>query len=421
MSKAYKRNTCRFCGNSDFDRVLELTPTPPADSYVSAEQLKRVQKTYPIDLYLCRNCGMTQLLDVIDTDEVYRHYPYETSSSLGLVKHFENFADEMMRQFRPAPCGLVIDIGSNDGALLKYFKKHGMKVLGIDPTPAIAKKAMEKFGIPTLAEFFTKEYSKQLKKEYGSAAIIACNNLFANIDDPIDFIEGVRELMTPDSVFIFESFYLVDQMENQVWDFTYHEHLCYFTVKPLRDFFNKFGMELIDAQRISTKGGSIRYKVQLKGGLCKVLPTVEECIKLEERVGIQKPQIFKKYSDKIKRGREEFAELIKGLKAQRKTFAAFGASATSTTLMYHYGMGEIVDFIADDFVSKQNLFSPGFHIPVYHPDEIYKRKPDCIIILAWRYYEPIIKKHQRFLDEGGQFIVPLPEIKVISKAQGNKP
>ena len=149
MSKAYKRDTCRLCGKNNFDKVLELTPTPPADEYVSRDRLQKVQKTYPIDLYLCRSCGVTQLLEVIDTDEVYLNYTYETISSFGLVKHFENYANDFMDQFKPKAGGLVLDIGSNDGTLLKFFKDRGMKILGIDPTPAIVKKAVE-LGIPTL-------------------------------------------------------------------------------------------------------------------------------------------------------------------------------------------------------------------------------------------------------------------------------
>jgi len=413
MGKAYKRGNCRLCGKNDFDKVLELTPTPPADEYVSSENLQKGQKTYPIDLFLCRRCGVTQLLDVIDTEEVYLNYTYETVSSLGLVKHFENYANEVMDQFKPKAGELVLDIGSNDGTLLKFFKDHRMKVLGIDPTPTIVKKANEEMGIPTLEGFFTEEYSRELKEKYGTAAIITCNNLVADIDDLTDLIKGVRELMNPDSVFLFESFYLVDQVQNLVWDFTYHEHFSYFTVNPLKAYFDSLGMELIDAQRVPTKGGSIRYKIQLKGGSHPKSQAVEDLIEYEESIGIQDVGIFKEYWERIEKAKTDLSDLLKNLKAEGKTFAGFGASATSTTLIYHYELGDVIDFIVDDFVAKQNLFSPGFHIPVYHPDEIYKRKPDYIIILAWRYYEPIIKNHKRYLDDGGHFIIPLPELKVI--------
>ncbi len=412
MSKAYKRNTCRLCGKNDFDKVLELTPTPPADEYVSVERLQKVQKAYPIDLYLCRSCGVTQLLDVIDTDEVYLNYTYETVSSFGLVKHFEKYANDFMDQFKPKLGRLVLDIGSNDGTLLKYFKGRGMKILGIDPTPAIVKKAIAN-GIPTLEGFFGEEYARKLKKEYGPAAVIACNNLVADIDNLTDLIKGVRELMTSDSLFVFESFYLVDQIQNLVWDFTYHEHFSYFTVKPLKTYFDSLGMELIDAKRVATKGGSVRYTIGLKGGLRGVSKNVDELIKYEESIGAQRADIFKEYRERIEKAKRGLCAFLKDLKAGGKTFAGFGASATSTTLIYHYELGEKLDFLVDDFKAKQNLFSPGFHIPVYHPDEIYKRKPDYIVILAWRYYEPIIKNHQRYLDDGGHFIIPLPQLKVI--------
>jgi hypothetical protein len=415
MGQSYKRNTCRLCGKNDFDKVLELTATPPADEYVSADRLQKVQKVYPIDLYLCRACGVTQLLDVIDTEEVYLNYTYETVSSYGLVKHFDIYANEVMEQYKPKDGGLVVDIGSNDGTLLKSFKNRGMKVLGVDPTPMIVKKANEN-GIPTLEGFFSEEYARQMKKDHGTAAVITCNNLVADIDNLTDLIKGVRELMTPDSVFLFESFYLVDQIQNLVWDFTYHEHFSYFTVKPLQTYFSAMGMELIDAQRIDTKGGSIRYKIQLKGGSHPVSPTVEKLIKYEESLGAQTPHIFKDYVQRIEKAKRELLVFLKDLKAKGKTFAAFGASATSTTLIYHYEMGNMIDFIVDDFKAKQNLFSPGFHIPVYAPDELYSRKPDYVIVLAWRYFEPIIKNHQRYLEQGGRFIIPLPELKVIENS-----
>jgi SAM-dependent methyltransferase len=412
MGKAYKRDTCRLCGKNDFDKVLELTATPPADEYVSKERSAKPQKTYPIDLYLCRGCGVTQLLDVIDTDEVYLNYTYETVSSHGLVKHFETYAQEVMAQFKPKAGGLVLDIGSNDGTLLKFFKDRGMNILGIDPTPAIVQKACAN-GLPTKEAFFGEEYAAKLKKECGTAAVITCNNLVADIDNLGDLIKGVRTMMGADSVFLFESFYLVDQIENLVWDFTYHEHFSYFTVKPLKAYFDSLGLQLIDAQKIDTKGGSIRYKVQLKGGPHAVSPTVEKLIAYEEKIGAQKPEIFKGYRQRIEKAKRDLTVLLDDLKAKKKTIAAFGASATSTTLIYHYGLGGKIDFIVDDFKAKQGLFSPGFHIPVYAPDEIYKRKPDYILVLAWRFFEPILKNHQKYLDQGGQFIIPLPELKVI--------
>jgi len=412
MGKAHKRETCRLCESKDFERVLELTPTAPADAYVPADQLNIEQEIIPLELYLCRNCGVTQLLDVVDTEEVYLNYIYETVSSLGLVKHFDEYADSVMEQFKPEPGRLVLDIGSNDGTLLKFFKKHGLQVLGIDPAPEIARMATEK-GIETLPVFFTEEYARQLKEKYGTAAVITSNNLIADVDNLTDCIKGIREMLAPDGVFLFESFYLVHQIQNFVWDFTYHEHFSYFTVKPLKAYFDSLGMELFEAQLIGTKGGSIRYKIQLKGGPHKVSPRVKELIRIEEEMGVQQSEVFKEYSERIENAKREFRGLLGNLKAQGKSIAGFGASATSTTLIYHYEMGNDIDFLVDDYKAKQNLFSPGYHIPVYSPEEVFKRKPDYVIILAWRFAEPIMKKYQRYIDEGGHFIIPLPDIKVI--------
>lgn len=413
MSKVYKREVCRLCNGNNFEHVLELTPTPPADSYVSADRLNEKQEVYPIDIYLCRDCGVAQLLFVIDTEEVYLNYTYETVSSPGLIQHFKEYALEIITREKPDLNGLVIDIGSNDGILLEAFKQNGMKnVLGVDPMPGMAEKAAQK-GIKTLPDFFTEKYARTIKAKYGEASVITSNNLVADVDDLDDMIRGVRELMGPESIFVFESFYLLDQVKNLVWDFTYHEHFSYFTVNPIKIFFEKHEMELIDARRINTKGGSVRYKIQRKGGSRNVMPSVNELISIETEMGIQRPEIFKEYVQRIDKAKVKLVGLLNNLKSKGKSIAGYGASATSTTLIYHYGLNDYINFLVDDFTSKQNLFSPGYHIPVYHPEELYKKKPDYIIILAWRFYEPIMKNHQKYLNGGGHFIIPLPELKII--------
>jgi len=349
---------------------------------------------------------------VIDTEEVYLNYIYETVSSLGLVEHFDRFADRTMQDVKPTLGGLVIDIGSNDGTLLKFFKKKGMIVLGIDPSPKVAEKANAE-GIETLANFFTEKFGKSLNGKYGKASVVTSNNLVADVDNLQDMIKGVREILAPDGVFMFESFYFLDQVKNLVFDFTYHEHFSYFTVKPLAKFFDSLGMDLIDAYRVETKGGSIRYTIQLKGGPRTQSPNIANLISEEEALNIFDPNSFEEYRNKIAKAKETTMACIKDLKDQGKTIVGFGASATSTTLIYHFGMGEILDYLVDDYKDKQGLYSPGFDIPVYSGEKLYETKPDYVVVLAWRYYEPIVKNYQKYLNEGGHFIVPLPELQIL--------
>jgi hypothetical protein len=219
--------------------------------------------------------------------------------------------------------------------------------------------------------------------------------------------------MDKESIFFFETFYLFLQIQNHVWDFTYHEHYSYFTVKPLVRYFKKMGMELIDVTPNLTKGGSMRCTLQLEGGERSVSNSVNEHIRREEEQGFHTKKIFGEYAARIEKGKQEYTALISNLINEGKRLVGYGASATSTTLMYHYDMGGTLDYLVDDFEAKQGLYSPGLHVPVYSSDEIYSRTPDYIVVLAWRYYEKIIKRHQQFLDKGGHFIIPLPELKII--------
>jgi hypothetical protein len=410
--KSYKRDDCRLCGSTNLEKVLGLTPTPPADSYIPEESLGEQQEVIPLDLYRCESCGHVQMGHVIDAEEVYLNYIYETASTLGLDGHFRECADDVMASFGPEEGGLVIDIGSNDGCLLHCFKEHGMEVLGIDPMPGIAEKASAN-GVPTLPDFFSESYAKDLKQKYGAASIVTSNNLVADTDNLIEFVKGVRNLMDSKSIFFFETFYLYLQVKNHVWDFTYHEHYSYFTVKPLVGFFKKLGMELIDVKPNLTKGGSMRCTLQLEGGCREIEDSVRGHIELETEMGLHGSnslEVFRGYQERIDKGKLEYRTLVDALKSEGKKIVGYGASATSTTLIYHYGMQNDFAYLVDDFSAKHNLFSPGAHIPVYESDHIYQDRPDVIVVLAWRYYEKIVQRHQGFLNDGGRIIVPLPEI-----------
>ena len=408
----YRRESCRLCGSSALEVVLSLTPTPLADAYISAGHLHEEQPVYPLDLNLCRDCGFSQLLDIVIPEAIYLDYIYETVSSLGLVDHFRRYADEVTAIIRPPVNALVVDIGSNDGTLLSFFKERGMRVLGVDPAREIARSATAS-GIETLPTFFTYDLASQILNERCPATIITANNLYANVDDLATLTEAIHHLLSPDGVFVFESFYLADWMQNMVFDFTYHEHLSYFLVKPLISFFQSHDMELIDVQRVPTKGGSIRCTIQRSGGARFVSPGIAELVEMETKLGLHHPETFKSFATRIDQAKDQTLKFIRSLLAQGKSIAGYGASPTTTTLIYHFELGDKLSFIADDYSAKQNLFSPGYHIPVLAPQALYDRKPDYVLILAWRYAEPIIEKHKAFIEQGGKFIVPLPELKII--------
>jgi SAM-dependent methyltransferase len=409
----HRRSTCRLCGGSRLSLVLELAPTPPANAFVPAQELGRGQERFPLDLFFCEDCFHLQLSDVVDPRILFENYVYVSGTSPVFVKHFEDYAEEVMRRFAPSPGGLALDIGSNDGTLLAAFKKRGLKVQGVDPAKEIARRASEE-GIPTIAGFFTADLAKELKGKIGSAAVVTANNVFAHIDDLKGVVDGVRELLGPEGVFVFEVSYLVDVFEKTLFDTIYHEHLAYHSVKPLIQFLAANGLELIEALSVDSHGGSLRGVAQLKNGPRPVGASVAQAVAIEEKLGLDKAETFRAFAARIDGLKQELGGLLRKLKSEGKKIAAFGAPAKATTLMYHFDIGpELIDFIIDDSPLKQGLYSPGMHIPVLSSAAIAEKKPDYLVVLAWNFASSIIAKNAAFREAGGRFIIPLPTIEVI--------
>lgn len=408
----HKRSTCRLCGDDNLKRVLTLKPSALCDTYVTKEHLNEEQEIFPLEVYKCGKCGYIFLPYVVNPEIIYRDYLYMTTSSLGLSDHFHRYAGAVLRRLAPPSGSLVVDIGSNDGTLLKEFKTHKMRVLGVEPATAIAGEA-NKAGIETLPEFFEGALAEKIRKDYGPAQVITINNLFANIDDLDTMAGAVAKLLASDGVLVIESSYLADLIKNMVFDFIYHEHLSYFSVKPMATFLRRFGLELIDIEHIPTKGGSLRYYIQPFGGPRSVSSCVAKLIADEEKIGLYDTEIYETFAKRIDAVKREFTEKLRKFKDQGMAISGYGASATTTTLIYHFEIAGMIDYIVDDNPAKQGRFSPGYHIPVLPSDVIYTRKPDYIIMLAWRYADAISKKHQKYLEQGGHFIVPLPKTEVI--------
>ncbi len=404
------RRTCRLCDSTDITCVFELESTPPANAFVKREDITRSQPTYPLKMYFCEKCFHLQLLDIVDPQELFGNYVYVSGTSPVFVKHFENYAEFIIKNYL-RESSFVIDIGSNDGTLLGFFKKSGHHVLGIDPAKSIAKNATD-LGIETLPIFFDKENAQKIADKYGLAKVITANNVFAHIDDLNGFVQSVRDLLTNDGIFVFEVSYLLDIIEKTLFDMIYHEHLSYHSVLPLISFFESNGMQIIEIIRTDTHGGSIRGIVQKKDGPHKISESIRETIQSEKRSKLDKIETFQKFFDNIEQRKIEFTSLINELKSQNKTLAGYGAPAKTTTLMYHFGIGpEIIDFIVDDSALKQGLYTPGKHIPILPPETIYQKKPNYLIILAWNFAESIMKKHVKY-KEIGHFIIPLPKLQV---------
>ena len=408
-----RRKNCRLCGSNKIEKCFKLKSTPPANAFIDKEKISEVQEHFPLEIFLCKECYHIQILDIVDPKILFENYVYVSGTSPVFVKHFEDYANYILKNFSELRNSLVIDVGSNDGTLLQFFKKEGNKVLGIDPAKKISQEANDQ-GIQTLNGFFDYNYSQEIKKKFGKAGIITANNVFAHIDDLNDFVHGVRELLSEDGIFVFEVSYLADVINDLLFDTIYHEHLSYHSVIPLILFFEKNGMTLIEANRIDSHGGSLRCVVKLKKNLkLHVRESVENCVKLERKMGLNKIDTYRDFFTRIENKKNELHELLTKLKSENKTIIGFGAPAKATTFMYQFCIDEkIIDFIIDDSPLKQGLFSPGMHIPVYSSQKIYEEKPDYIIILAWNFSQSIMEKHKEFKNNGGHFIIPLPKLEV---------
>lgn len=412
----HRRITCRCCDSYDLELVFSLKPSPIGDAYVPPEKTCLTQPSYPIDLYMCKSCGLAQLIDVVDPNILYGEYIYVTGSSTGLSEHFQTYADSVIERCRLKPGSLVVDVGSNDGTLLRYFQQRGMSVLGVEPAAHIAAQATAS-GINSIASFFTPDLATKMVSDHGRAKLISANNVFANIDDLMSWVNAVEDLLDKDGVFVFESYYLADLVQNMVFDFLYHEHLSAFSVKPMQALFNRVGLELVVVERVSTKGGSLRYFVQRPGGPLIKDDSVLTMLSHEEDMGLYCKETFMAFAEKINGLKEQTKNFLALAKSNGKSIAGFGASITGTTLIYHFEIGEYLDYLIDDNSAKQGLLSPGLHLPVLPSSVLDERKPDYVVLLAWRFSETIISKNQAYLAGGGQFLIPVPEFNVCQTKQ----
>lgn len=408
-----RRETCRLCGSRRLKLALSLAPTPPANAFVPAERRGIEQPRFPLDVFFCEECHHLQLLDVVDPSVLFEDYVYVSGTSPVFVRHFEQYARDIFHRFIREPDRLVVDIGSNDGTLLKFFQQLGCRVQGVDPAKKIAETAAAN-GVPTIADFFTPALADRIRAEQGAAVVVTANNVFAHIDDLDAVVDGINRLLEPHGVFVFEVSYLADVVQNILFDTIYHEHLAYHSVRPLIRFFDNHGFELIEALRVPSHGGSLRGVAQRKGGPHAVGLSVSEAVSLERALGLDRLETFHAFAQNIERLKDQLGRLLRQLKADGNRIAGFGAPAKATTLMFHFEIGpDLIDFIVDDSPWKQGLFSPGYHIPVVPASELYRRRPNYVVVLAWNFADPIMNAHRRFLDEGGHFIVPLPELRVV--------
>jgi SAM-dependent methyltransferase len=415
------RSNCRLCGSDKIVRSVPLAQVPIVSPNVGREQDESGENltcvVAPLDNYLCEACGLNQLIHEVDPSLIYRDYLYRTSVSLGLPQHFRGLAEAVIARVGLNPGDLVAEFGSNDGTLLNFFREQGFVIQGIDPARQIAAEATAR-GVPTIANFFTAALAAAIVRDRGQARAIIANNAMANIPDLGEVLAGVTTLLAPDGVFVFETQYGLDVFEKTLLDVIYHEHISLFSVRPVMRAAAQHGLQVIHADRIPTKGGSIRFWLQRANGPRPVDESVAELVALEERAGLYDLATHARFAANVAAIKAELHQMIDSTKAEGGTIGAYGTSVGCAALIHQFELEQRLDFLFDDTPFKTRLTGPGYDLPVFQADGVYTRKPALIVILAWRYAAPIVERHARFLEEGGRFVIPLPKLAVCTREMG---
>ena len=416
MNTLYKtRSNCRLCNSMDLEKVIPLGGSPVSEKYRKYEELKGEQIKVPLDLYFCGACSHVQILDIVDPQYLWSDLTFKTSNNPHLIKHFDDVASRIIKINNIQNNDLIIDVGSNDGTLLNSFRDLGYtNILGIDPAEDIVKEAIKK-GIPTKAAFMNCNLAQDIVNEFGKASIVTANNVYAHVDDMAGLTNAISDVMKEDGIFVFEVSYLLDVIQNNLIGTIFHEHLSYHSVKPLNNFLRSHNLELFHIERGPEQGGSIVCYTQKLRGKHKIRASVKELINLEEQYQLHIPETIKSMFNRLQAVKVELISFISKIKLQGKTISGFGAARAGTTLLSFYEIGHYLDYLFDDNETKHGKYSPGDNIKVLPTSQIYNKKPDYLLILAWLHADKIITSHQKYIiNNNNKFIRIFPEFKIVS-------
>jgi hypothetical protein len=401
---------CYICSNSNLIQFLDLGKHPPPLNFVTKEDLKQIQTSFPLQVYFCNECQLVQLGDAVDPNVMFKNYLYTSGVSTAFRNHLSEFAQHLVAKFCPTSKDLIIDIASNDGTLLKFFQSYGPRVLGIEPSN-IAKIAEEN-GINTVNDFFNENVANNILKNQGQAKIITITNAFAHIKDLDSIMKGIKLLLTDDGIFVSESQYLVDIIEKLEYDTIYHEHLRYYSLHTLLKLFEKYDMEIFDCERISSHGGSIRVYAASKKQF-KKSSNIETMLNLEKKLNLSSIETYKKFANRVYENKSDLLSMLEKIKSSGKTIVGISAPARSSTVLnFCHIDSSTLDYIAEKSPLKLGKFTPGMHIEVVNDSKLIQEQPDYALLLSWHLADSIISKIQ---NDGykGKIIVPLPLPKII--------
>jgi hypothetical protein len=406
---------CRFCGNKLKHTFCDLGQSPLSNFYLKQEELLKDEPFFALHVYVCDACFLVQLGESQSADKLFSHdYAYFSSYSDSWLAHAKKYVYEMINRFSIDSSQLIIEIASNDGYLLKFFKENQIPVLGIEPAANVAAAA-QKLGIPTLVKFFGTQTAKELLKDGQQADLLLGNNVLAHVPDLNDFVNGMKIALKAQGLITMEFPHLLRLMEQNQFDTIYHEHFSYFSFLTVEKVFAKHGLALFDVEELSTHGGSLRIFARHDEDHSKpVSQRVDHLKKQEISYGLNQLSTYLTFQSKVTKIKEQLHHFLYEAKKQGKTVAAYGAPAKGNTLLNYCGIGtDLLAYTVDRNPHKQGRYLPGTHIPIKDPEHISRTKPDYLLILPWNLKEEIMQQMAGIKSWGGKFVVPIPELEVL--------
>jgi methylation protein EvaC len=411
-----KRTTCRFCSGQNLSKVLDLGNVPLAGGFLKENDFIE-EKYFPLTLDFCQDCYLVQVSNVVSADTLFKeNYFFFSSTIATLVTHFKDYAKDVYDEFfKTISNPSILEIGCNDGVLLKPFSELGVKTIGVDPATNVVS-TIDIPGAIIYNNYFTEKLAKDIIVVHGKVDAVVSNFSFAHIDDMDDVVKGIKVVLKDDGLFIFEIYYLGTLLDEMNYDMIYHEHMSYYSVITLMKFFNKYSMEIFDVKNIpGVRTGSVRFFARNIGQRDrKVSLELGNMLKYEIMRGFDKTDVYQQYSKDVNTTRNEIISLLKKLKSEGKTIIGYGASGRGTIIMNYCGIdGQYIDYVVDDAPQKWGYFTPGTHVPIKSWDFVGKSKfPDYIVLFAWAFAEEVLEKRKAYIEAGGKFILPLPHVSV---------